>query len=259
MTAAQQESTRFTVNIQKGGALLDDCRRVVEAWDESTDVAENLERVRAQNLLGKTSRARTDDVLLRVIRPRLVDAGPQVIPALKGFLDDFRAFRDACYYEATRDDPLLAAFVEAELYRLWSAGRVGVTTADVDSWLGRQHEAGLAPSWSEQVRLKVSRGVLAALRDFGILSGGQRKEIAGAALTTRGFAYVAWRLHEQGASSRSLVSTPVWRRWLLDPPAVQDRFDHASRLGTLTFASVGSAVRIDWNVESLAQVTGTHA
>lgn len=259
MTTAQDSLPRFTVNIQKGGALLDDCRRVVEAWDASADAAENLDRVRTRNLLGKTSRARADDVLLRVIRPRLVDAGPHVIPALKGFLDDFRAFRDACYYETTRDEPLLAAFVEDELYRLWSTGRVGVTTADVDSWLLRQHALGLSPAWTDQVRMKVSRGVLAALRDFGILSGTQRKEIGGAALTARGFAYVAWRLHEQGASSRALVSTPVWRRWLLDAPAVQDRFGQASRLGILTFASAGSALRIDWNVGSLAEVTGAHA
>jgi hypothetical protein len=120
----------YTVNIQKGGALLDDCRRVVEVWDAAEDPVANLQRIREDNLLGKTSRARTDDVMRRIIRPRLVAAGPHVIPALKGFLEDPRSFREACYYEASRDEPLLAAFAEDALFTLWRTGRVGVHISD---------------------------------------------------------------------------------------------------------------------------------
>jgi hypothetical protein len=63
----------FTSNIQKGGALLDDARRVVQVWDLDNDETWNLSRMAEQNLLAKTSRARAEDVLLRVLRPRLVE------------------------------------------------------------------------------------------------------------------------------------------------------------------------------------------
>lgn len=252
-------AVRYTVNIQKGGALLDDCRRVIELWDTSEAAATNLERIRSKNLLGKATQARAEDVLLRQIRPRLVDPGPHVIPALKGFLNDARAFREACYYETSRDEPVLAAFAENRLYALWSAGRIGVTIPDVTSWLLEEQRAGRSPEWTDLVRTKVARGLLASLRDFGVLTGANRKEIAPPDMTPRGFAYVAWRLHEQGGSSRALATTSVWRRWLLDADRVRDLFHQAARLGVLSFASAGSAVRIDWHTRSLEEVTGAAA
>lgn len=250
---------KITSNIQKGGALLDDCRRVVEAWDPTFTPEENLARIADENLLGKASRSRTEDVLSRIIVPRLVQPGPHVIPALKALVLEPRSFVEACYYEAARDDHLLALFAEDRLWHWWQEGRVGVSIGDVTEWLAALAEAGYAPEWSDAVRTKTARGLLAALRDFGVLRGGAHKEIAPPNMTPRGFAYVAWREHEQGASSRALVASRVWRRWLLDSDRVLDLFSQAARLGILQFSSAGSAVRIDWLVTSLQEVTGAAA
>ncbi len=249
----------LTSNIQKGGALLDDCRRVVEAWDPHEPPAENLGRIADENLLAKSSRTRTDDVLLRVIGPRLVQPGLHVIPALQGLLTEPRSFVEACYYEAARDDALLAAFAEEPLWAWWRTGRLSLAIGDVTGWLADLADAGRVPKWSDSVRTKTARGLLAALRDFSVLRGGLRKEIVPPTMTPRGFAYVAWREHEQGASSRALAMSRVWRRWLLDQDRVLDLFGRAARLGILRFSSAGSAVRVDWLASSLAEVTGAAA
>jgi hypothetical protein len=89
--------------------------------------------------------------------------------------------------------------------------------------------------------------------------GSPRKEIVSPAISPRGFAYVAWREHELGASSRALVATTTWRRWLLDADAVILMFDRVARLGLLRFSSAGSVVRVDWLAQSLAEVTGAAA
>ncbi len=99
----------FTVNIQKGGALLPDARRLVEVWDVSEPAEVNVRRVADENLLGKTTRRRLDDVLLRCLAPRFVEPGPHVVAALKRLLPDHRAFIEAAYYETSRDERLLAA------------------------------------------------------------------------------------------------------------------------------------------------------
>jgi hypothetical protein len=252
-------ATILTSNIQKGGALLADCRRVVEVWDPSRTAEENLAWIAGANLLAKTSRARTDDVLRRIIVPRLVAPGQHVIPALRALLAEPRAFTEACYYEASRDDALLAALAEGPLWSWWHAGRVGVKVDDVTDWLSKLAADGRTQPWSDAVKTKAARGLLAALRDFGILRGRARKEIASPALSPRGFAYVAWREHEQGVSSRALVASHVWRRWLLEPDRVLDLFGQAARMGVLRFSSAGSAVRVDWLAESLAEVTNAAA
>jgi hypothetical protein len=244
----------FTSNIQKGGALLDDARRLVEVWDLAEDAASNLSRIAGENLLAKPSRARTEDVLLRVLRPRLVAPGPHVIAALKLLLPSPRGFRDAYYFEASRDDQLLAAFAEGPLFGWWEEGRVVVSSDEVVAWLGDLAARGKAQSWTDTTRRKVARGLLAALRDFGILTGAVRKEFARPALSIAGFGYVAFRLHETGASSRSLLASSVWRRWLLDQGRVTELFHEAARNSLLSYSSAGSAVRVDWLQESLSEV-----
>jgi len=244
----------LTSNIQKGGALLDDARRLVEVWDLNEDMAANLARITGENLLAKASRARSDDVLRRVLRPRLVDPGPHVMAAMKQLLPSPRGFADAYYFEACRDERLLAAFAEGPLFGWWEQGRVAVPVEDVTSWLQELAARGETPEWTSGIRTKVARGLLAALRDFGLLQGAGHKEFARASLSIAGFGYVAYRLHETGASSRAVLASTVWRWWLLDPARVTEMFHEAARNGLLRYSSAGSAVRVDWLQESLSDV-----
>jgi hypothetical protein len=177
-----------------------------------------------------------------------------VIAALKEFRSSPRGFVEAYYYEATRDDGLLAACAEGPLYAWWEAGRVSVDVNEVVAWLGKLAVNGETPSWADSTRIEVARHLLAALRDFGILTGAVRKEFSRLSLSTAGFSYVAFRLHETGASSRALLASPVWRRWLLDQGRVTDLFHEAARNGLLRYSSAGSAVRVDWLQESLSEV-----
>ncbi len=244
----------FTSNIQKGGALLDDARRLVEVWDLNENAISNLARVTGENLLAKPSRARSDDVLRRVLRPRLVEPGTHVMAAMKQLLHSPRGFADAYYFEACRDDQLLGAFAEGPLFSWWEQGRVGIQVEEVTTWLEDLAARDAAPPWTETIRTKVARGLLAALRDFGLLTGAAHKEFARPSMSIAGFGYVAFRLHETGASSRALLASTVWRRWLLDQARVTEMFHEAARNGLLRYSSAGSAVRVDWLQESLSDV-----
>jgi hypothetical protein len=89
----------LTSKILKGGALLDDARRLVEVWDLRETDSWNMDRIAAENLLAKPSRARATAVLQRVLRPRLVEPGPQVIAAMNQLLPSPRSFVEAYYFE----------------------------------------------------------------------------------------------------------------------------------------------------------------
>lgn len=252
----------YTSRLLKGGAVLEDTLRVVELWDPELSPGDNLHRLSVENLLGKPSRSRSDDLLYQVIRRRYVQPGPHLIPALKSLVADRRAFTEACYYETSRDDDLLAAFAEERIWERWLDGRLSVDFDDALGWLHELAESGRVPDWTDSVRNRAARGLLSTLRDFGILTGvagGRRKEIAPPSMTPRGFAYVTWREHEQGASSRALATSGVWRRWLLNDDMVEDLFVRAARLGVLRFSRAGSSVRVDWLVERLEEVTGAAA
>ena len=241
-------------NISKRGALLDDTRRFVSLWDDDLSSAANLSLFNEQNLLGLPTRSRAADVTMYALRPRFIDPGADVVRALRLLGESPAAFCDACYYEASRADRLLAAFAEGPLARWYQEGRLRVNVDLTEQWL---NELEKAPAWSPSLKRRVAQGLLATLRDFGRLEGvakSPNKEIAGPGISDGGFAYVAYRLHQSGESSRGLLNTAVWRRWLLDGPRIDQHMHRLAAHGLVYYDRAGSSLRIDWRVESLVEV-----
>lgn len=254
--------TELTSNITKGGALLDDTRQFVALWDNNQSVEQNLGRFAQDNLLGLPSLARAADVTHRILRPRFVDAGPDVLPSLHILRNSTNPFTDACYFEASRSEALLAIFAENALTEWFNDGRLGVNSELADTWLAAAAKQGVLPEWSDGRRRKIARGLLAALRDFGRLEGAPKspnKEIAGPGISDGGFAYVAYRLHQGGESSRGLLTSPVWKRWLLDSPRIDQHMHRIAAQGLLYYARAGSSLRVDWRAESLMEVAHAFA
>jgi len=245
--------TTFTSRIIKGGALLEDTRRLLEVWDPYLDRRENMRRILSSGSLAKSG-ARQEDVL-GPLRRRFLEAGPEVLRALRALATDPRAFREACYYEAARSDELLATFAAGPLYgRYWQDRRPELTVDDAVRWL---RDDPRTPGWGEYTRRRVARGLLSTLRDFGILEGvrrGRRKRILPPHLSMRGFTYAALRERARLASDRALLQAPSWRWYLLDAEAVRRLFLEADRQGVLRFSEAGTVLRIDWLLKDIEEV-----
>jgi hypothetical protein len=243
----------FSSRIIKGGALLDDTRRLLEVWDPDLDSRENVRRILASGLLAKSA-ARQEDVL-GPLRQRFLETDPDVPRALSALATDPRAFREACYYEAARSDELISAFASGPLYAwYWRERRLEVGVEDVIEWL--RSEPG-TQAWSENTKQRVAQGLLSTLRDFGVLDGtrrGRHKRILAPHLSIRGFFYVALRERARLASARALLRAPAWRWYLLDAEAVRSLFLEADRQGILRFSEAGTVLRIDWLLTDLAEV-----
>lgn len=249
--------TDFVSNIMKVGAHLDETRVLLRVWDDELSDEENVERIVDDNLLGLPSRSRANDVMVRALRPRFIEPDSGIVTALRELEPHPEAFRDACYYELTRVDALVAAFVVEQLAAWWEEGRVAVSTSDARAWIDDLVDEHRVPEWSENIRDRVARGMMAALRDFGRLLGSRsssKKEIARPGISIGGFAYVAFRLHQQHESGRAILASAVWRRWLLDPERVEEMTDRIASLGVVYYSVAGSTRRLDWRVDSLAEV-----
>jgi hypothetical protein len=243
----------ITTRIIKGGALLEDSRRFVDTWDEAKTAEENLEQFRARNLLGKRSRSRAEDTLA-ILRQRFLQPGPHVMGALRRLTLRSDAFRDACYYEAARNDALLAYAAGEILYDLRGRGWVKVTVEDIDHALLEAPPAPAVKEWGDSTRVRVIHGLLSALRDFGVLEGRAVKHIARPHMSFAGFVYVLGRLRDQIASSHAVVMSPAWLWWLLDERDVRALLLEADREGLLRFSDAGSSQRIDWRVDGLEEM-----
>lgn len=241
----------YTTRLQKGGALLDDMRQFVRIWKDAPLKVQRDEALRS-NVLNKETRVRLADVYRRAFVPRFID-GPiadawKLVRPLEDVNAPFHIIRPVYYWITAKAEPLLSDFCREFILPRQAIVRAGIGTDEVLGWFRNKN----CP-WSPTVAVKVARGLLAALRDFGILEGRTRKRLANVLLAVPTFAYLAFCLRETGAVSRSLLAHPDWQLFLLSPNDVEHLFLLAHQERLLEYHAAGSTVSISFPMRSLEE------
>ena len=239
----------YTTRLQKGGALLDDMRQLVRTWGDAPTNALRDAAVRANNLNKKT-RTRLADIHRRTFLPRFVN-GPipnawKLVRPLEDAEASVHIIRPVYYWISAKAEPLLSDFCREFILPRQAIVRAGIGTEEVLNWL---NDKGCP--WSQAMATRVARGVLAALRDFGILEGRVQKRLAGLVLPVPAFAYLALCLRRHGAVSRSLLTHKDWQLFLLNAGDVEHLFLLAHQERLLEYQAAGSTVSISFPTESL--------
>jgi Putative inner membrane protein (DUF1819) len=165
----------YTTRLQKGGALLEETRTLVRAWSD-TAAEELCEKIVQTNVLNKKTRARMADVYRRTFLPRFIE-GPipnawKLVRPLEDADTPLPIVRPVYYWISAKAEPMLSDFCREYILPRAAIVRAGIGTAEVVTWL-----YGKGCLWSPTVAKKVARGLLAALRDFGILEGRAKKRL----------------------------------------------------------------------------------
>jgi hypothetical protein len=256
--ARASHDVKYSSKIIKAGALLPDTKLLLREWDEGLDVQSNLEKVRQYNLFGKASRSRAEDILSVLKQRYLKD--PDVLGALvtltKGGMPADSLDR-ILYFQAARSDPLLHDLV-AEVLAEWSTrSDREVRTQEVQNWVDEQVEAGNTEQpWSFEVQRRVAQGLLATLRDFGVLEGSVKKRMAYVYLPIDAFAFIAFQLMREGRSGERLLNDSEWRLFFLPQGGAERFFLEAHQEGLLEYYAAGRVVRIDFPVKDLEDYAG---
>jgi hypothetical protein len=248
-------SSIYSSKIIKAGALLPDTKLLLEHWDGEVDVEANLERVKRENLFGKASRSRVEDILL-VFRQRYLK-DPELLKALVT-LAKSRMPADSLdrilYFQAVRSDLLLHDLV-TQLLAEWSErGDKEIRPVEVQNWIDEQVAAGKTERpWSEAVQRRVTQGLLSALRDFGILEGQVKKRISYPYLPVEAFAFIAFQLYLGGRSGERLLNDEEWKLFLVPDGMVERFFLEAHQEGLLEYYAAGPVVRLDFPARGLEE------
>jgi hypothetical protein len=243
----------YTTRLQKGGALLAEMRQLVCQWDGSADC---LERLIETNALSSPSRRRARDVLIRTFMPRFVNSRPADLWRSVAILERAQWPREwllpVHYYAAASAEPLLWDFVVEVLAERQARGHAEIRSDDAVRFV-RQAPASLFPGgrWSSTVTLKVARGLLAALRDFGLLAGARKKFVRPLSLPVPSFAFLAMLRHQIGFRGRSGLQDRCWRLFYQDETAVERFFIAAQQERLLSYHAAGTVVRVDFPAANL--------
>ncbi|MGQ9910667.1 MAG: BrxA family protein [Candidatus Flexifilum sp.] len=246
---------KYTSRLIKASALLADTKILLDAWHLDQTVQANLERLRQQNLFGKTSRRRLEDVL-RIFRQRYF-THPEVGAALVTLNQNGAPAQwvdPLLYFFSAQNDATLRAVVLDVLYPRKLAGYVDLPAIVVQNAVRAWVDAGLTTSkWSDKTILRVTRNALAALRDYGVLEGKAHKHIAPVYLPLQSFALIAFWLMGDLQSSKQVLHSDEWRLFFLDLSAVERLFLEAHQEGLLTYYAAGSVVRLEFPAPTLEE------
>ena len=248
-------SRPYSSKIIKAGALLPDTKALLSAWDPGLSVSENLQRVRHQNLLGKTSRSRAEDILA-IFRQRYL-AEETVVRALATIVrrqSNGNTLDRILYFHAVRADSLLHDAVIELLVPHWSRGTMEIDVREIELALRKWVEDGkTSGAWSDYTIRRVAQGVLSTLRDFGVLQGAVNKRIAPAYLSVQAFAYIAFYLKQHQPSGTKLLDLVDWKLFFLPREGVERFFLEAHQHGLLEYHVAGSVTRLTFPATTLEE------
>ena len=245
----------YTSKIIKAGALLADTKTMLAHWDENCSVSENLNRFRRENIFGKASRSRIEDILV-IFRQRYLDSAPvakALVTLVQGGFPN-EALDRILYFHSAQSDALLHDIVTDVLSQFYTIGKTDVTVGDIQSAVTRWvNEGKTSANWSEETILRVTQGLLSTLRDFGVLQGAANKRLAPIYLPVEAFAYVAFYLQQQQPSGERLLDDPEWQLFFLSRHSVERFFLEAHQHHLLEYHAAGSIIRITFPAKSIEE------
>lgn len=245
----------YSSKIIKAGALLPDTKALLSAWDPGLSVSENLQRVRRQNLLGKTSRSRAEDILAIFRQRYLVEETVALaLASIVKHQSNGNFLDPILYFHSVRADLLLRDVVIELLVPHWSRGVMEIDVREIESALRKWVEEGKTSSpWGDYTVRRVTQGVLSTLRDFGVLQGAVKKRIAPAYLSVQAFAYIAFYLKQHQPSGTKLLDLVDWKLFFLPREGVERFFLEAHQHGLLEYHVAGSVTRLTFPAKTLEE------
>jgi hypothetical protein len=259
-----RNSAIYSSKIIKAGALLGDTKTLLAQWNTAVPPQVNLDRLRRENVLGKVSRSRVEDVLA-IFRQRFLSEA-SVTKAL--FVLAQKRFPAAAldrilYFHAAQADRLLHDTVTEILLPLQTHGITHIDVREIARPLKKWVHAGkTSGQWSEPTVIRIAQGLLSALRDFGVLQGAVKKRIAPVYLPIVAFAYLAFYFKQHQPSGAKLVELPDWKLFFLPREGVERFLFEAHQHGLLEFHAAGSVTRLTFpanNLEEYAHVIAQRA
>lgn len=156
------------------------------------------------------------------------------------------AFIDLLYIHFALRDLLAFEFVTKVLFEQRNRTQRPIDKADVRDLLDSESDSQThIANWSESSRDKLSNSTLTALRDFGLLVGKNKKQIARRTITDFAAEHLLHVLTWEGERGRSVVTDPTWRLFFLDQNAVSSILARLAQNGRIRFEKAGTTVVLE--------------
>ena len=248
-------SPPYSSKIIKAGALIGDTKTLFSHWNVDASLQENIKRVRRENVFGKASRSRVEDILA-IFRQRFLtekSVTKALVTLVQGRFPP-TALERLLYFHSARADKLLHDTVIEILTPMQAQGLVDINVQDLQRHLAKWVDEGKTTGhWSEPTITRISQGLLSTLRDFGVLQGAANKRIAPGFFPIESFAYVVFYLKQHQPSGAKLIELPDWKLFFLQREGVERFLFEAHQRNLLEYHVAGSVTRLTFPARTLEE------
>lgn len=240
----------YTSRIIKASALIADTKMLLSSWDLEKSVTENLDHARRENVFGKASRMRVEDIMM-IFRQRYFnnqDIGIALVTLVqKGAPANW--IDPLLYYYAAQNDRTLRDIVLEVVFPRRMSGYSDLQKEYIiralRDWISEEKTTN---RWSENTLERVARNSQAALRDFGVLKGKVLKSIAPLYLPIETFAFIALDLLNRLGSGQQVLQSEEWKLFFLPVEGVERFFLEAHQKQLLSYFAAGSVIRLEFPI-----------
>lgn len=248
---------KYSIAICKGAALLNETAVLLNHWrpGESADIF--AKRVLHEGVLDHSTAYRTNDIVRRVFVPRFLRPNDPPARILKNVLESHlnpSLFRELVLFYAARNDRLIRDFVVRLFWPFLRRGGIFINVETVLTFFSEAvFDGRIEKPWSEQVSIKVARGLLGFLRDIGFIreDAPSSRVMIDYRISDEGISLIARILHEEGYTDSSLINHDDWLLFGLDRPMMLERMHLLGEDSGILFQQAGSVVSINWQVNSI--------
>jgi len=254
LTTDREYNSTFTTK----GALVSDAKTVLREIDAGREVQEMREAVLDNDLLDRGTRQNRGNVWGEIFRRYISGKSDESLTTLARMVSHCpnpTAVDLVLFYEYCHVDALLYDLTTHCTYELYQSARTAIDKTDVDAWLRRQeHGHPEIAQWSVTTRSRIIRSYLATIRDFGLVTGVQRKEFHKLYVPREAFVYALYHQKDRGIVGKALISSPDWRLFLLGKSEVLFLLNDAAKGGFIRFRRAGDIVDLQFTYSDLSEV-----
>lgn len=205
-------------------ALLEETRLFLLTYKNQNHQLATTKQTLMRDILTQRSH-RTRSLIVDIISERLTRWNPPswVLQDLVAFAKepDLDALRAALLLHVARQDHMLYDFVQ-EMIIPRKQGDRRILIADVQKFFDQSQKAHPEIShWSFETRLRLARGALATLRDYGLLKGAVKKDLVFPTIPESVVSHLIHLLQAEGIPETRMADHPDWLLWLWSPAQAQ--------------------------------------
>jgi hypothetical protein len=249
----------YTPRLNAGLGLVPETERLLELWQPGMTPPQLLKATMTSGAFPSMSARRLRNMVIEAFAPRfLIDQGgpARFLKSVQGRIGA-TDFRHLLLVYTCRANYVLADFIRDVYWTRYATGLNLVLKDDAYAFTSRAVADGKTRArWSEATILRVSRYILGACADFGLVgamrNGG--RAILPFRITPVATSFLAHDLHFRGLGDNAVVQHPDWMLFGLDPEDTLGELKRLAIKGQFILQSAGGIAHIAWKLKSMDEL-----